>query len=201
MRGIQTVQSIPAVLPQSNIDTDQILPKQFLTGVDKVGYGKHLFHDWRYLDNEERTPNPEFVLNQAPFHQTSILVVGENFGCGSSREHAPWAIKDFGVHAIISSSLADIFFNNCINNAIVPVALEQNCFSELMQSLQDDPMQTVKVDVRKLCINFGQNVCSFELTGYQQKALLEGFDEIDQSMMFELNISDFERRHNALSLR
>lgn len=192
MKGIQTVNSVVAVMPETNIDTDQILPKQFLTSIDKKGFGKHLFHDQRYLDQHEQVPNPDFVLNKPPFNRAKIILAGDNFGCGSSREHAPWALKDFGIDIIISTRFADIFFNNCINNRIVPVVVSESVHEALMQQLTVLPTLNITVDVERCLITTPTLSASFSLNPHQHKALTLGLDEIDQTLLFEHEISRYE---------
>jgi len=186
-----------APLDQANIDTDQIIPKQFLTGVTRSGYGKHLFHDWRYLDLHEQEPNPDFVLN-APQHKgASVLVTRENFGCGSSREHAPWSLADFGFRVIIATSFADIFYGNCINNQLLPVALPSNKMDMLFAAIAHDPSVKIDIDLPSQTVKFADNLVSFEIAAHHKNNLLKGLDAIGQTLEFDPQISNYESKRPA----
>lgn len=184
-------------LDQANVDTDQIIPKQFLTGVTRAGYGKHLFHDWRYLDLHEQQPNPEFVLNQPAYAGASILLTRQNFGCGSSREHAPWALADFGFKVIIATSFADIFYGNCINNQLLPVALEDDQISQLMQLIQANPDLSVTVDLPSQTVQAGEQCFSFSLAEQHKHNLINGLDAIGQTLEKRDKIEKFEESQPA----
>ena len=149
MTPINTVVSIAIPFNHNNVDTDQLLPKQFLTEISRQGFGKHLLHDIRYLDQQEQVPNPDCVLNQPMYKGAEILIAGDNFGCGSSREHAPWAIADFGIKVIIAKSFADIFYANCLNNQILPIALPGGAVDTLESLCKTDPTRTIVVKVLK----------------------------------------------------
>lgn len=167
-----------APLPFANIDTDQIIPKQFLQKVTRSGFGQHLFHDWRYLDDAGAKPNPEFVLNQAQYKDASILVTGENFGCGSSREHAPWALQDFGFRVIIASSFADIFYGNCFNNGILPITLAQ----KEIALINKDPLTPVRIDLASQTVSQGEQSFHFHIDQTRKQAMLQGLDAIGATL-------------------
>ncbi|MCU7554853.1 3-isopropylmalate dehydratase small subunit [Alteromonas sp. ASW11-19] len=181
-------------LDQANVDTDQIIPKQFLTGVTRAGYGKHLFHDWRYLDLEEKQPNPEFVLNQPAYRGASILLARENFGCGSSREHAPWALADFGFEVIIATSFADIFYGNCINNQLLPVALAKADMDTLFATVQASPDTNVTVDLPQQTVTAGEQSFHFDIAEHHKTNLLMGLDAIGQTLTLDDAITQYEQQ-------
>ncbi|QJR81723.1 3-isopropylmalate dehydratase small subunit [Alteromonas pelagimontana] len=184
-------------LDQANVDTDQIIPKQFLTGVTRIGYGKHLFHDWRYLDLHEQEPNPEFALNQPQYEGASILLARENFGCGSSREHAPWALADFGFDVIIATSFADIFYGNCINNQLLPVALSSVQMDGLFAAVYDDPQAEITVDLPSQMVSVGNLSWHFDIAEHHKQNLIKGLDAIGQTLELESTIKAFESRQPA----
>ncbi len=188
---------IAAPLDAANVDTDQIIPKQFLLAVDRKGFGKHLFHERRYLDAAETMPNPEFVLNQAPYQGASILVARDNFGSGSSREHAPWALMDFGFRAIIAPSFADIFSNNALGNGLVLVRLSEAEVDEIFSALAANPGMTVTVNLEKMDVTVGEKHYGFTLDAFRRKCLLEGLDAIGLTLQHEAEISAFEAREPA----
>ncbi len=169
--------SVAALLNRSNIDTDQIIPKQFLKKVERSGFGVHLFHDWRY--NPDGTDNPDFELNRPAFKAARILVTGENFGCGSSREHAPWAIEDYGFNTIISTSYADIFFNNCFKNGILPIKVDEATLAALMSEITDneDAQFTIDLEAQTISTKAG-TVVGFDVDPVRKHNLLEGLDDI-----------------------
>ena len=183
-----------APLDQANVDTDQIIPKQFLTGVTRAGYGKHLFHDWRYLDLEEKELNPEFDLNKPEYANASILLTRENFGCGSSREHAPWALSDYGFKTIIATSYADIFYGNCINNQLLPVALKSNEIDLLFAAVKADPSVKITVNLPTQTVSFGNTIFSFEIAEHHKNNLLKGLDAIGQTLELSDKIDAFEAK-------
>lgn len=193
MGGITVHKGTAAPLNQANVDTDQIIPKQFLTGVTRSGYGKHLFHDWRYLDLHEQQPNPDFALNQAQHQGASILLARENFGCGSSREHAPWALADFGFAVIIATSFADIFYGNCINNQLLPVQLSNSQMDQLFTLVADDPNTVVSVDLVKQQVNAGDKQFSFAIAEHHKNNLIKGLDAIGQTLESIKKIEQFEQ--------
>jgi 3-isopropylmalate/(R)-2-methylmalate dehydratase small subunit len=178
MSGFTSHSGIAAPLNQANVDTDQIIPKQFLTGVTRAGYGKHLFHDWRYLDMHESVPNPDFVLNKPEHKGASILLARENFGCGSSREHAPWSLEDFGFQVIIATSFADIFYANCINNQMLPITLASNQMDLLFAEVENQPQTQITVDLPTQSIQFGQQQLSFEIAPHHKMNLIKGLMQL-----------------------
>ena len=182
-----------APLDRVNVDTDQIIPKQFLKRIERTGFGQFAFYDWRYL--EDGVPNPEFILNNPKFDGASILVAGPNFGSGSSREHAPWALSDFGIKCIISSSFADIFYNNCFKNGILPIKINEQTVIELSE--YSKTKEEVEVDLQKQEIKFGNKVVKFELDSFKKKCLIEGLDDIGLSMEKINYIDDFEKKLEA----
>jgi len=184
-------------LDQANVDTDQIIPKQFLTGVTRAGYGKHLFHDWRYLDLEEKVPNPEFSLNKPEFAGASILLTRENFGCGSSREHAPWSLNDFGFKTIIATSYADIFYGNCINNQLLPVALASSEMDALFAAVEANPALEITVNLPEQTVSFGETIFSFDIADHHKTNLLKGLDAIGQTLELTDKISAYEAKQPA----
>ena len=188
---------IAAPLDQANVDTDQIIPKQFLTGVTRAGYGKHLFHDWRYLDLEEKEPNPEFSLNKPEHKRASILLARENFGCGSSREHAPWALADFGFKTVIATSFADIFYGNCINNQLVPVALPSSEMDKLFTAVEDNPAIQITVDLPAQTVTFDGVSVSFDIAEHHKNNLIKGLDAIGQTLELTETIKAFEAKQPA----
>lgn len=196
-QGFTQHSGIAAPLDQANVDTDQIIPKQFLTGVTRAGYGKHLFHDWRYLDLEEKEPNPEFSLNKPEHTGASILLARENFGCGSSREHAPWALADFGFKTVIATSFADIFYGNCINNQLVPVALPSAEMDKLFAAVEDNPAIEITVDLPAQTVTFGGVSVSFDIAEHHKNNLIKGLDAIGQTLELTETIKAFEAKQPA----
>ena len=188
--------SIAALLNRSNVDTDQIIPKQFLKRVERTGFGIHLFHDWRYLP--DGSPNPDFELNKAAFQGARILVTGENFGCGSSREHAPWAIADYGFNTIISTSYADIFFNNCFKNGILPIVVNRSELDTLMGEIIANEGARFTVDLEEQIVQTeGGSLLRFAIDDFRKKNLLKGLDEIGLTLEFDKRIEAFEARQKA----
>jgi 3-isopropylmalate/(R)-2-methylmalate dehydratase small subunit len=183
------------VLPRANVDTDQIIPKQFLKGLARTGLGPALFYDWRYL-SDGKTPNPEFELNRPAAQGASILVAGANFGCGSSREHAAWALADAGFRAILASSFADIFFANCCQNGLLPVRLEAQEVEELQRRCEAAAEgYSLTIDLQQQLVEDGHGFRTrFELDPYRREMLLRGIDEIGRTMLDEPRIAAFERR-------
>ncbi len=177
----------------ANIDTDQIIPKQFLTGVTRQGYGKHLFHDWRYLDQHEQVLNPEFNLNNPLYSGASVLLTRENFGCGSSREHAPWALIDFGITVIIAPSFADIFYGNAINNSMLPICLSSAECDLLFAQVRANAQQTLTVDLAAQQVICGELIMSFEIADHHKQNLLKGLDAIGQTLEYRNDIAAFEQ--------
>ncbi|QPG05060.1 3-isopropylmalate dehydratase small subunit [Salinimonas marina] len=190
--GISTHAGRAAPLDQANVDTDQIIPKQFLTGVTRAGYGKHLFHDWRYLDLHEQEPNPEFVLNLSQYQGASILLCRENFGCGSSREHAPWALADYGFNVIVATSFADIFYGNCINNQLLPVSLAPAQMDILFAQVSAAPETLITIDLPTQSVIAGTNTFYFQIDAQHKQNLLKGLDAIGQTLEHAAQIEKYE---------
>jgi len=188
MQKFNSLKSIPAYLPVVNIDTDMIIPAQFLKTIKRTGLGKNLFFAMRYDDNG--TEIKDFILNQKPYNNSQILIVGKNFGCGSSREHAPWALLDFGITCVISSSYADIFYNNCFKNGILPIILEEAKIKELSE--YSKRKEEISVDLKKEKIIFGNSEIKFEIDTFKKKCLLEGLDDIALSLEKSEKIASFE---------
>jgi len=189
MQKFTTLKSIPAYLPIVNIDTDMIIPKQFLKTIKRTGLGKNLFYEMRY-DEKGKTIN-DFILNQNPFNNSKILIAGKNFGCGSSREHAPWALLDFGITCVISSSFADIFFNNCFKNGILPIILDEDKIKDLSEYA--NRKEEISVDLNEEKIIYGNSEVTFEVDKFKKKCLLEGLDDIALSLKKSDKIEDFEK--------
>ena len=170
MQKFNSLKSIPAFLPIVNIDTDMIIPKQFLKTIKRTGLGKNLFFEMRYDDNGSEIKN--FILNQQPYNKSKILIAGKNFGCGSSREHAPWALLDFGINCIISPSFADIFYNNCFKNGMLPIVLDQNHLEELIE--YSKRKEVIEINLPEQKIKLGNKIISFEIDTFKKKCLLNG---------------------------
>ena len=190
MQKFKTIKSIPAYLPIVNIDTDMIIPKQFLKTIKRTGLGKNLFYEMRY--DEKGTPIDDFILNISPFNNSKILIAGKNFGCGSSREHAPWALLDFGITCVISSSYADIFYNNCFKNGILPIVLPEAKIKELSE--YSKRKEEIIVDLEEQKITFGNNEIDFEIDQFKKKCLIEGLDDIALSLEKNPKITEFEKK-------
>ncbi len=190
MQKFNQLKSIPAYLPIVNIDTDMIIPKQFLKTIKRTGLGKNLFYEMRY-DNKGKEIK-EFILNQLPFNQSKILIAGKNFGCGSSREHAPWALLDFGITCVISSSYADIFYNNCFKNGILPIVISDNQIKQISE--YSTRKEEIIVDLSEQKITFGNNEIMFELDPFKKKCLIEGLDDIALSLEKSEKINSFEKK-------
>ena len=188
MQKFNSLKSIPAYLPIVNIDTDMIIPKQFLKTIKRTGLGKNLFFEMRYDDNGNEIK--DFILNQQPYNKSQILIAGKNFGCGSSREHAPWALLDFGITCIISSSFADIFYNNCFKNGILPIILKEEKIKELSEYFKRQ--EEIEIDLKEEKIVFGNNEIKFEIDAFKKKCLLEGLDDIALSLEKSEKIASFE---------
>lgn len=194
MTGFKQHKGIVVPLDSANVDTDAIIPKQFLQKVNRIGFGKHLFHDWRFLDDAGQQPNPEFVLNQPQFAGASILLARENFGCGSSREHAPWALADYGFKTIIAPSFADIFYGNAINNGMVPVRLKEEEVDALFQLVAAQPGIEIEVDLEANQVRAGSLSFGFEIDEFRRYCLLNGLDAIGLTLQHEAAISAFEAK-------
>ena len=189
MQKFSTLKSIPAYLPIVNIDTDMIIPKQFLKTIKRTGLGKSLFFEMRYDDKGKEIG--DFVLNNSQFKNSKILITGKNFGCGSSREHAPWALLDFGITCVISSSFADIFYNNCFKNGILPIILDDEKIKELSEYAKRK--EEIFVDLNKEKVVYGNNEVEFKIDPFKKKCLLEGLDDIALSLNKSDKIENFEK--------
>ena len=189
MQKFNSLTSIPAYLPIVNIDTDMIIPKQFLKTIKRTGLGKNLFFEMRYDDNGKEIK--KFILNQEPHNQSKILIAGKNFGCGSSREHAPWALLDFGITCVISSSYADIFYSNCFKNGILPIILLEEKIKELSE--YSKRKEEISIDLKEEKIIFGNSEIKFDVDPFKKKCLLEGLDDIALSLAKKEKITNFEK--------
>ena len=189
MQKFTKLKSIPAHLPIVNIDTDMIIPKQFLKTIKRTGLGKNLFYEMRY--DEQGRVIDDFILNRDPFNNSKILIAGKNFGCGSSREHAPWALLDFGITCVISSSFADIFFSNCFKNGILPIILDDEKIKELAEYA--NRKEEISVDLNEEKIIYGNNEVNFKVDEFKKKCLLDGLDDIALSLKKSDKIENFEK--------
>jgi 3-isopropylmalate/(R)-2-methylmalate dehydratase small subunit len=193
MEAYKNHQSVAALMNRNNVDTDQIVPKQFLKKVERTGFGAHLFHDWRF--NADGSDNPEFELNKPAFKGARILVTGDNFGCGSSREHAPWAIADYGFNTIISTSFADIFYNNCFKNSILPLVVDAAKLQALMDEITADEGVQFVVDLKNQTVSTpAGNDFSFEVEAFRKHNMMAGRDDIGLSLKHEDKISAYEEK-------
>ena len=194
MSGFQQHTGLVVPLDTANIDTDAIIPKQFLQKVNRIGFGKHLFHDWRFLDDAGEQPNPEFVMNAPRYQGASILLARENFGCGSSREHAPWALADYGIQVMIAPSFADIFYGNSINNQMVPVRLTDQEVDEIFQFVEANEGAEVTVDLEEMKVSANGREYSFEIDEFRRHCLLNGLDNIGLTLQHADKISAYEEK-------
>ncbi|KZX66631.1 3-isopropylmalate dehydratase small subunit [Vibrio sp. HI00D65] len=194
MSGFQQHTGLVVPLDTANIDTDAIIPKQFLQKVNRIGFGKHLFHDWRFLDDAGEQPNPEFVMNAPRYQGASILLARENFGCGSSREHAPWALADYGIQVMIAPSFADIFYGNSINNQMVPVRLTEQEVDEIFQFVEANEGAEVTVDLEEMKVSANGREYSFEIDEFRRHCLLNGLDNIGLTLQHADKISAYEEK-------
>ena len=190
MEKFINLKNIPAYLPMINVDTDMIIPKQFLKTIKRTGLGKSLFYEMRYSESGEK--NSEFILNKQPYNNSSILLVGKNFGCGSSRENAPWALLDFGIKCLIGSSFADIFYNNCFKNGMLPIILDETKIQQLVKYAERK--EKIEVNLKDQEILFGNSKIKFELDSFKKKCLLNGLDDIALSLEKSEKISLFESK-------
>lgn len=196
MSGFKTLQGKAAAMDRANVDTDQIIPKQFLKRIEKTGFGQYLFYDWRFT--KEGLPNPEFELNMTENQGASILIANENFGCGSSREHAPWALGDYGFKVIIAPSFADIFHQNCLKNGLLPITLPAETVDYLLERAKNQPYN-LKVDLQNGIVEDEYNFsASFTINEYWKKMLINGWDEIEITLQLESSISSFEGKRLAI---
>ena len=206
MQAFTQLQGVVAPLDQANIDTDQIIPKQFLKSIKRTGFGVNLFDEWRYLDegfpgqdHSKRPKNPAFVLNKPVYSNAKILLTRDNFGCGSSREHAPWALEDFGIRCVIAPSFADIFYNNCFKNGILPITLTHEQVDVLFAFTEQQPGLELSIDLeRKQIVSISTNVeykQAFDIDPSRQETLLKGLDDIGLSLQYKEQIKAFEAKH------
>ncbi len=190
MEKFKNLKSIPSYLSLQNIDTDMIIPKQFLKTIKRTGLGKSLFYEMRFDENGKK--NDDFILNKEPYNKSKILLAGKNFGCGSSREHAPWALSDFGIKCVISASFADIFYNNCFKNGILPIKIDDKIVFELAD--YSKRKEEIEISLDKQEIKYGNKVAKFDLDPFKKKCLIEGLDDIALSMEKISKINDFEKK-------
>jgi 3-isopropylmalate/(R)-2-methylmalate dehydratase small subunit len=190
-------------LDRANVDTDAIIPKQFLKSIKKTGFGPNLFDEWRYLDHGEpgqdsskRRINPDFVLNIPRYKDGSILIARENFGCGSSREHAPWALLDFGIKVVIASSFADIFYGNCFKNGILPIILDKVTMDQIFTEVEAKDGYEITVNLQKQKIYYDLEIASFEIDGFKKACLLDGLDDIGLTLKNKVDIENFEKKYH-----
>jgi len=194
MQPFKTHTGIVAPLNRANVDTDAIIPKQFLRKIEKTGFGKHLFHAWRYSDYEGTQENPDFILNQEPYVQATVLLARDNFGCGSSREHAPWALADFGFKVIIAPTFADIFYNNCVKNGILLVRLKPKEVDEIFTFVGKNKGAVISADLTTQTVTAGGKKYSFPIDAFNKECLLKGLDTIGWTMQFQDKIADHENK-------
>jgi len=194
MRAFTVHTGLVLPLDRSDVDTDQVIPKQFLKRIERTGFGPFLFFDWRYLDNG--SPNPEFILNRPAYRGASVLLARRNFGCGSSREHAPWALEDYGFRVLIAPSFADIFYNNCFKNAVLPIRFDEKTIADLFARTLQHPGYQLTVDLERLTVTdaFGLEL-RFEVDAFRRHCLLNGLDDIGLTLQHESQIAAYEQAH------
>ena len=190
-KALNIIKSTAVPLNIENVDTDQIIPARFLKATSREGFGKNLFRDWRYINDDESQPKEDFVLNNKRYHG-KILITGKNFGCGSSREHAAWAIKDAGFDVVVSSFFADIFKNNSLNNFLLPVTVSEKFLSKLFEAVTNDPKTEIEVNLEKQTIRAAGETESFDINSYKKTCLLNGYDDIDYLLNSKKEIEEFE---------
>ena len=190
MEKFKTLKSIPAILNISNVDTDMIIPKQFLKTIKRTGLGKSLFYELRFDENNKKIG--DFILDTEPYKNSKILITGKNFGCGSSREHAPWALLDFGIRSVISESFADIFYNNCFKNGILPITLSQSEIDEIVE--YSKRKEEIEIDLSEEKIKFGNKELKFKIEKFKKKCLIEGLDDISISLKKSKQIETYENK-------
>ena len=196
MNPVKIISGVVAPLLRINVDTDAIIPSREIKAVSKKGLSEGLFSEWRYTSMTDRTPNDKFVLNQEPYNRSTILLTGDNFGCGSSREHAVWALQEWGIKAVIGTTFGSIFYENCIRNGLLPIMLSSSDIQKLIDYVEKDPTSNqIMVDLEKLSINFGSSEIVFDFDKKYQTLLLEGLDEIQQTLKLDNEISSFEEKH------
>ncbi|MCP4955732.1 3-isopropylmalate dehydratase small subunit [Photobacterium aquimaris] len=192
MTGFTQHTGLVVPLNTANIDTDAIIPKQFLQKVTRTGFGQHLFHDWRFLDDAGKQPNPDFIMNAPRYQGATILLARENFGCGSSREHAPWALADYGIQVMIAPSFADIFYGNSINNQMIPVRLTDQQIDQLFKFVETTVGATITVDLEAMTVSANGLQYSFEIDEFRRHCLLNGLDNIGLTLQYQAKIADYE---------
>jgi 3-isopropylmalate/(R)-2-methylmalate dehydratase small subunit len=205
MQAFKTLDGLVVPLDRANVDTDAIIPKQFLTSIKRTGFGPNLFDAWRYLDrgapgmdHGKRPLNPDFVLNHERYAGAAILIARRNFGCGSSREHAAWALRDHGIRVVIAPSFAEIFYNNCFKNGVLPVALEESVMDELFRDVEARPGYRLHVDLEAQTVTTPEGrACGFEVDAFKKYSLLNGLDEIGLTLQHLHEIRDYEKRRRA----
>ena len=196
MNPVKIISGIAAPLLRINVDTDAIIPSREIKAVSKKGLSEGLFSEWRYTSISDRKPNDEFVLNREPYNRSAILLTGDNFGCGSSREHAVWALQEWGIKALIGTTFGSIFYGNCIRNGLLPSKLSSNDIQRLIEHVEKDPVSNqILIDLETLSINFGSSEIVFDFDKKYQTLLLEGLDEIQQTLKLDNEISSFEEKH------
>ena len=196
MNPVKIISGIAAPFLRINVDTDAIIPSREIKAVSKKGLSEGLFSEWRYTSIADRTPNDEFILNREPFNRSVILLTGDNFGCGSSREHAVWALQEWGIKAVIGSTFGSIFYGNCIRNGLLPIQLSTDDLQKLIDFVEKDPESNqILINLETLSINFGSSEINFEFDKKYQASLLEGLDEIQQTLKLSDEISSFEEKH------
>jgi len=194
MKAFTTHTGLVLPMDRSNVDTDQIIPKQFLKRIERTGFGQFLFFDWRYLD--DGSPNPEFELNRPQYAGASVLLARRNFGCGSSREHAPWALEDYGFRVLLAPSFADIFYNNSFKNGMLPIRLSEEQIEDLFQRAAAEPGYRLTVDLKQQTITDAKGLClKFEVDAFRRHCLLEGLDDIGLTLVHEPKITAYEQAH------
>lgn len=198
MKPFTVLEGIAAILDRANVDTDQIIPKQFLKKIERTGFGVHLFHDWRYLDNDGKVPNPEFILNFPRYKGSTVLVARDNFGCGSSREHAPWSLEDYGFRCIIAPSYADIFYNNCFKNGMLPIVLSSKEVDELFEYVEENTGAKLHINLEEQEVKTDSGkTYKFEVDPFRKDCLLKGLDDIGLTLVHEKKISEFEAKQKT----
>ena len=196
MNPVKIISGIAAPLLRINVDTDAIIPSREIKAVSKKGLSEGLFSEWRYTSISDRKPNDEFVLNREPYNRSAMLLTGDNFGCGSSREHAVWALQEWGIKALIGTTFGSIFYGNCIRNGLLPIKLSSNDIQRLIEHVEKDPVSNqILIDLETLSINFGSSEIVFDFDKKYQTLLLEGLDEIQQTLKLDNEISSFEEKH------
>ena len=205
MQAFTVLEGLVVPIDRANVDTDAIIPKQFLKSIKRAGFGPHLFDEWRYLDHGEpgmdlmtRTPNPDFVLNFPRYASASIMLARENFGCGSSREHAPWALEDYGIRAILAPSFADIFYNNCFKNGLLPIVLPETIIDQLFQACLATPGYSLKIDLEAQTVTTpSEEVLAFNVDSGRKYRLLNGLDDIGLTLLQSDKIKQYENRRRS----